>query len=198
MTLAIVPSAGDFFLEEIQKISKKHGLKLNPVVAAYLADLLNKFTSTSEIKLSHPNSEKNMTPTEFWIEVQHLPLSQQLIALQLLGDYALFTTGYFGQYVKGSLLDMDYFQAIGGKAYYRAGEIKENFAAEKSINVYFSLAESFHRFSEVLSEFHDQTLLHSSEGALKLIERWQNTGSENLSRLLFENGFDISKRKSAE
>lgn len=198
MTLSIVPSAGDFFFEEIEKISKRHGLQINPLITRYLAEILNKFATTEELKLTHPTEQKDMTPTQFWIEVQKLPSSQQLQALQFLGDYSLFTTGFFSEYVKGSLLDMDYFQAIGGKAYYRAGEIKENLAAERSLNIYFSLAESFRNFSEIFSELYDQTLLHSSDGSIKLFEKWQGSGSEHLTRLLFENGFHIGKKPTAE
>jgi len=198
VTLAIVPSAGEFFFSEIEKISKRHGLQLNPMVIQYLAELLNKFSTSSELKLTHPIEHKDLTPTQFWIEVQKLPLWQQQMALQFLGDYSLFTTGFFSEHVKGSLLDMDYFQAIGGKAYYRAGEIKENLAAEKSLNVYFSLAESFRRFSEIFSELYDQTLLHSSDGSIKLFEKWQQSGSEHLTRMLFENGFHLGKKPSAE
>ncbi len=198
MTLAIVPSAGEFFFSEIEKISKRHGLKLNPIVIQYLAELLNKFSTSRELKLTHPTEHKDMTPTQFWLEVQKLPLAQQQMALQFLGDYSLFTTGFFSEHVKGSLLDMDYFQAIGGKAYYRAGEIKENLAAEKSLNVYFSLAESFRRFSEMFSELYDQTLLHSPDGSIKLFEKWQSSGSEHLTRMLFENGFHLGKKPSAE
>jgi hypothetical protein len=198
LTLAIVPSAGDFFFSEIEKISKRHGLQLSPIVLRYLAEMLNRFTTTPDLKLTHPIDNIDLTPTQFWLEVQKLPLSQQLKALQLLGDYSLFTTGFFSEHVKGSLLDMDYFQAIGGKAYYRAGEIKENLAAERSLNVYFSLAESFKRFSEMFSELYDQTLLHSSDGSIKLFEKWQDSGSEHLTRLLFENGFHIGKKPTAE
>lgn len=198
MTLAIVPSAGEFFFSEIEKISKRHGLKLNPIVIQYLAELLNKFSTSRELKLTHPTEHKDMTPTQFWLEVQKLPLAQQQMALQFLGDYSLFTTGFFSEHVKGSLLDMDYFQAIGGKAYYRAGEIKENLAAEKSLNIYFSLAESFRRFSEMFSELYDQTLLHSPDGSIKLFEKWQSSGSEHLTRMLFENGFHLGKKPSAE
>ncbi|MEZ4813767.1 MAG: hypothetical protein R3A80_00980 [Bdellovibrionota bacterium] len=198
MSLAIVTSVDDFFYTEIEKISKRHGLQLSPLVLRYLSGLLAKFSTASELKLTHPTEHKDMTPTEFWLEIQKLPYSQQLQALQFLGDYSLFTTGFFSEYTKGSLLDRDYFQAIGGKAYYRAGEIKENIAAEKSINVYFSLAESFRRFSEIFSEIYDQTLLHSSDGAIKLFERWQQNGSDHLTRMLFENGFHIGKKPTAE
>lgn len=198
VTLAIVPSAAEFFFSEIEKISKKHGLKLDPVVIRYLAELLNKFSTSSELKLVHPTEHKDMTPTQFWLEIQRLPLSQQQMALQFLGDYSLFTTGFFSEHVKGSLLDMDYFQAIGGKAYYRAGEIRENLAAEKSLNIYFSLAESFRRFSEIFSELYDQTLLHSTDGSIKLFEKWQQNGSEHITRMLFENGFHLGRKPTAE
>jgi hypothetical protein len=197
MRLAIVPSVNDFFSEEIAKISRRHGLQLNPIIMQYLSEVLVKFASSQELKLTHPvEAAKDVTPTEFWIEVQKLPLSQQFIALQFLGDYSLFTTGFFNEHVSKSLLDMDYFQALGGKAYYRAGEIRETLAAERAVNVYFSLSESFQRFSEIFAELFDQTLLHSTDGAIKLFEKWQQSGSQHLTSLLMENGFYVGKKPS--
>jgi hypothetical protein len=197
MSLAIVPSVSDFFHQEIEKISRRHGLQLNPAVQQYLSEVLVKFASTQELKLTHPTEEKTLTPTQFWLEIQKLPISQQFLALQFLGDYSLFTTGFFNDHVNKSLLDMDYFQALGGQAYYRAGEIRETLATERALNVYFSLAESFTRFSEMFSELFDQTLLHSTDGAIKLFEKWQQSGSEHLTRLLREDGFYIGKKPSA-
>lgn len=194
MTLAIVPSTSDFFVAEIEKISRRHGLSLNPILVQYLSEVLVKFAASQELKLVSPRGEKAVTPTEFWMEVQKLPPAQQFIALQFLGDYSLFTTGFFGEYVKSSILDMDYFQALGGKAYYRAGEIRESLAAERAINVYFSLSESFKSFSEIFSELFDQTLFHNNEGALKLFQKWQGSGSDRLSRMLLENGFQTSRK----
>ncbi len=198
MKLSIVPSAGDFFTEEVEKISRRHGLKLNPFVVKYLAEVLLKFSQSSELKLTHPATEEDLTPTQFWLKIQQLPVAQQLLALQYLGDYSLFTTGFFSEHVKSSLLDRDYFQALGGKAYYRAGEIKENLAAERAINVYFSLAESFKNCSEIFNEIYNQTLLHSADGSIKLFEKWQQSGSSHLSHLLVENGFYVGKKPTSD
>ena len=193
--LAIVPSAKDFFENEILRISQCHGLQLEKSVLHYLAEVLSKFSSTQELKLMHPSDpHKTLSPTEFWLEVQTLPVAKQLHCFQYLGDYALFTTGFFAENIKRSLIDMDYFQALGGQAYYRAGEIRENIAAERALNVFFNLSDSFQKLSEILSELYDRTLLHDPEQSLKLFERWERTGSQRLARLLVENGFAVKKK----
>jgi hypothetical protein len=200
MKLNIVSSIEEFFSTEVEKISKRHGLNLSAELITYLSNILVRFASTEELKLSHPVKEEknNLTPTEFWIEVQQLPLHQQLNALKFLGDYSLFVTGFFSENVRGGLLDMDYFQALGGKAYYQAGKIREAIAAEKALNLFFSLAESFPHYSEIFSELYDQTLLHSNEGALKVFEKWQKTNSQSLSVLLMQEGFYTGSKAKAQ
>lgn len=197
-SLTIVPSAKEFFEAEIVKISQKHGLTLESPVLKYLAQVLSKFSTVNELKLTHPvDPQKTLTPTEFWLEVQSLPPSLQLSSFQMLGDYSLFTTGFFAENIKKSLIDMDYFQALGGQAYYRAGEIRESIAAERALNVFFNLADSFRKLSEVLSELYDSTLLHDPERSLKLFERWERTGSLRLARMLLEHGFAVKKKSES-
>ena len=195
--LAIVENTGEFFAQEIDSISKRHGLKLEPTVVKYLAEVLSKFSTVKELKLTLSAKETaDLTPTQFWLAIQSLPLTQQYSALQFLGDYSLFTTGFFNEHIKTSILDMDYFQALGGQAYYRAGEIRESIAAERALNIFFSLAESFKKLSEVVSELYDRTLLSDSEGTLKLFSRYQDSGSDRLARLLMENGLYVGKKPS--
>lgn len=190
--LAIVTSVEDFFRDEVERIAIKHGLQLNDPIKNYVKEVLVKFVDHHELKLSHPRvPEKSLSPTEFWLETQQLPFAQQMMALQYLGDYSLFTTGFFGENIKKSCLDMDYFQSLGGKAYQRAGEIRESIAAERALNVFFTMSESFTKISELISEIFDQTMLHDPERSLKLFERWQKSGSSRLARLLVENGFSI-------
>ena len=198
--LTIVPSAEDYFCLEIEKISQNQGLSLNPEIKIYLGSLLVKFLNTPKLSLKLPNEEvpnatKDRTPTQFWLEIQALPLKQQYYALQILGDYSLFTSGFFNEHIKRSLLDMDYYQALGGQAYYRAGEIQENISAEKAINVFFSLADNFKNLTSIFSELYDKTLVSHDDGLLKLFERWEKSSSPHLERLLLQNGMILNSNK---
>ena len=90
---------------------------------------------------------------------------------------------------------MDYYQALGGKAYYRAGKIQENIGAEKALNVFFSLADSFKKVTDIFAELYDKTLLNNNDGLLKLFERWENSGSPHLERLLIQSGMVLHSNK---
>jgi hypothetical protein len=198
--LTIVPTAADYFRQEIENISLNQGLYLAPEIKNYLSALLVKFLNTPQLCLKLPGEElicetKEHTPTQFWLEIQALPLKQQYYALQILGDYSLFTSGFFNERIKKSLLDMDYYQALGGKAYYRAGEIQENISAEKALNVFFSLSDSFKKVTDIFAELHDKTLLNNNDGLLKLFERWENSGSPHLERLLIQSGMMLNSNK---
>jgi hypothetical protein len=198
--LKIVPAASDYFRLEIEKISRNQGLSLNEEVKGYLSSLLVKFLNTQNLSLKLPgeeplNEEKDRTPTQFWLEIQALPLKQQYYALQILGDYSLFTSGFFGEKIRKSLLDMDYYQALGGQAYYRAGEIQENISAEKALNIFFTLADSFKKVTGIFAELYDKTLINHNEGLLKLFERWEKKGSPHIERLLLQSGMMLNQNK---
>ncbi len=198
--LTIVPAADEYFRLEIEKISQNQGLSLEPEVKTYLGTLLVKFLNTPHLSLKLPGEEalveeKERTPTQFWLEIQSLPLKQQYYALQILGDYSLFTSGFFNERIKKSLLDMDYYQALGGQAYYRAGEIQENISAEKALNIFFSLADSFKKVTDIFAELYDKTLVTHNDGLLKLFERWENSSSPHLERLLIQNGIILNSNK---
>jgi hypothetical protein len=179
-----------YFAVELKEISRKQGLSLEHPITIYLASLLKRFTHTDKYLVEDAASNKLTKPTlaTLWLESKKENTFEQYLKMQYLGDFALFTTGFFGENIKSSALDMDYFIAMGGKAYARAGAIQESIAAERDLNVFFELSSSFVRFMEVISELALKSRLHDNKELIKLYETWLKTKSYRLERILNEKG----------
>lgn len=183
-----------FFFEECTNIANKQGLNISPLLQSYLGEMLSRFMDVGYLvqESSDPFAQEGQTEIpSLGIELMKGMQSssfEQLFHMQKVGDLALYIAGFFPGYLDRRSLDLDYFSAVGGQAYQRAGHIKSTLDAENQLNVYFELAEKFASLTEVLMELSDQKLLTSKEDQLKLYEKWLLTGNPRLSRMLKEAG----------
>jgi hypothetical protein len=180
-SIKLATDLGAYFKDQVVQTAKKQGLVLTPHVSDYLSKLLERFSRTQSYFLQN-------TMAETWLESFSKNPTEQFFQLQSLGDFALFTSGFFNEYVRKSMLDQDYYFAIGGQAYERAGHIRESISAERAMNTYFELAEGFKEFAEIFAELSDQSLLSNDKDTLKLYEKWLEQKSARIARMLAENG----------
>lgn len=106
-------------------------------------------------------------------------------SLQKLGDIALFISGLFAHSLSRSLVDVDYYIAMGGSAYsYLAdsGRVSRNNRVLKE--VYIELGNSFSKFVDVFAEVGEQAQLNDSSDILRLYEIWQCSGSDHAAEKL--------------
>ncbi|MBS1985923.1 MAG: hypothetical protein JST16_17315 [Bdellovibrionales bacterium] len=174
-----------YFEGEIQAIAGRQKIELSPFAVKYLGRMLARFSDTQTyLKTQGQHSTLGM----LWLEGLTKTVNEQLQQFQTLGDIALFTSGFFGDRIQRSLVDMDYYMAMGGRAYERAGHLRESIQAERDVNIFFELAGTFEGLVGVLAEISDQTLLGNDRDVLKLYEKWLHTRSERVRRMLAESG----------
>lgn len=194
--IQVADSLATFFRDEVQNIARKQGVDVTPVASQYLAKLLEKFSSSEsffEDPLQKEGSEARKGKSfpalaQIWLESLHRHPSEQYILLQQLGDVALFTSGFLQDKIKSSVVDMDYYMAMGGQAYERAAHLRESISSERALNVFFELAGSFRPFAEVLAEISDQKFLGDERSLVKLYEKWLDNKSARIARMLTERG----------
>lgn len=110
--------------------------------------------------------------------------SRQRALLRQVGDASLFISGFFPDHLRRSLVDVDYYAALGGYAYGSLGQRDDEALAP----VFAELAEQFLQFVDVLSEVSERSSLSSSTDILRLYERWLRTGSRHCGQRLIEQG----------
>lgn len=183
-----------FFFKECSSIADKQGLTISPLLQGYLGEMLSRFLDVNYLlqESSDPYAPKGTKEIpSIGIELMKGMQStsfKQLFQLQKVGDLALYISGFFPEYLDRRSLDLDYFSAVGGQAYQRAGHIRSTLDSENRLNVYFELAEKFAALTQVLTELSDQKFLAREEDQLKLYEKWLVSGSPRISRMLKEAG----------
>lgn len=183
-----------FFAEECLSIASKQGLKIPEHLGKYLGEMLVRFvgSDTYFVPNSDPHSAKPKkefpSVVRLWLEGQSQPGFEQLVQMQHVGDIALYTSGFFPERIEKSLVDMDFYMAVGGQAYERAGQIRETLSIERDLNIYFELASKFGELKELLAELSDRKFLATESDRLRLYQKWLDSRSPRIQRMLAEVG----------
>jgi hypothetical protein len=109
--------------------------------------------------------------------------SLQRDGLRRVGDLSLFISGYFSDSLNRSLVDIDYYIALGERAYGSLARTDDAFS-----DVFDELAEKFSGFVDVLGEVSERSALTSNTDLLRLYERWLKTRSRRSGDLLARQG----------
>jgi hypothetical protein len=110
--------------------------------------------------------------------------SRQRDGLRQVGDTSLFVSGFFGDSLTRSLVNVDYYISLGECAYSSLARQSDETLSE----VFDELAEKFPEFVDVLGEVSERTGLTSNTDLLRLYERWLRTKSRRSADLLVKQG----------
>ena len=109
--------------------------------------------------------------------------SVQRDGLRRVGDLSLFISGFFSDSLNRSLVDVDYYIALGERAYGSLARTDDTLS-----DVFDELAEKFSGFVDVLGEVSERSSLTSNTDVLRLYEKWLKTRSRRSGDLLARQG----------
>jgi hypothetical protein len=109
--------------------------------------------------------------------------TEQRTRLRSLGDFSLFTAGFFSDSFRRRHIDVDYYVSMGEYAYGSLSRAEDAFR-----EVFAELSCKFVGFSDVLADISERTALTSNNDVLRLYEKWLRTGSQRDGQRLIERG----------
>jgi hypothetical protein len=109
--------------------------------------------------------------------------TEQRARLRSLGDFSLFTTGFFSDSLTRRHVDVDYYVSMGAYAYGSLSRAEDAFR-----EVFAELSRKFVGFSDVLADISERTTLTSNNDLLRIYEKWLRTGSARDGQRLIERG----------
>jgi hypothetical protein len=190
--IEVLGSLEDFFRDEVCSVCKKQNLELDANIASYVAQLLVRFSESSSFIEQHlPSGEKAKEPilALLWLEGLQKKPFEQITQMQYLGDIALFTTGFFADRIERSMLDRDYYMAMGEQAYQQVGSLQRSLRSDIALKeLFFKLSETFPNMVSVLEEISIRSQATQQNGIVKLYQKWLNSSDQKISRVLQENG----------
>ena len=178
-------SIREFFQDLLARAIENQRAQVQPFTELYLVNLLHEFLASEALYVQSEDGTWQQKPLAFLLkEALDEAGPARLHLLRRLGDTSLFISGFFPDSLarRSSLVDVDYYIAMGGRAY----DAVARHAMERSL--WEELAEKFRLLVDLLNEVSERTLASSDAGLVRLYERWLKTGSDRLASLLVRQG----------
>jgi len=177
-------SAREWFREMVAETLSQRRIKVQEVTEFYLVNLLAGFLEREKLFVEAPDGSVVEEPLAI-VLLRALAEDRRIRAAQLrrVGDTALFVSGFFGDSLARSLVDVDYYIALGARAY---GALADS---ERGLDgLYEELAGRFPDFVDLFAEIAELSDLRSNRGLLRLYERFLATRSERVAQRLRDRG----------
>jgi len=186
-------SAHEYFRELVSSALAQRPFRVQEVTEFYLVDLLTHFLDRKKLFTPKPGGGEELEPLAITL-LQALSAGREhrYQGLKRLGDTALFVSGFFGDSLSRSAVDVDYYIAMGGQAYGALGAERRKPAG--MAEVFDELADRFGAFVDLFAEIAELSHLTSNRGLVKLYERFLATGSERAAELLRKRGVTLPPR----
>lgn len=183
-------SIREFFRGLLSKAIENQRAQVQPFTELYLVNLLHEFLLSEALYTQADDGTWQRKPLAFLLkEALEEAGPARVHMLRRLGDTSLFVSGFFPDSLarRSSLVDVDYYIAMGGRAYDAVGVLAaRHAAAEKTL--WEELSEKFALLVDLLNEVSERTAASTNAGLLRLYQRWMKTGSERLANLLVHQG----------
>jgi hypothetical protein len=176
-----------FFHDVVDDAMRKKHVEATEAAEYYLVSLLTDYARPD----ARCNEALERPLTLLLDEALHAPGQERFEKLRVLGDGVLYVSGFFAPHLETRGVEVQYVTSLGARAYDSAGKMLRGAADESAPDLFFELSQNFERFAELLSAVAQQLSLAaapSSQGLLKLYERWLKTGSEDIGCELMQRG----------
>ncbi len=181
-------SPRDYFSELVEQGLAKKNFRPPVLVQDYLINLLEHYLDARNLYSveidESTGQKKDATLAETYLRAMDPSVPDRFEILKRLGDKTLYISGFFGDSLNRSLVDIDYYAGVGGAAYGNLAEI----ASDEVSTVYRTFSKNFLDFVDVLTYISQKSFVHSDEGILRLYDRYLKTGSEMARERLVEMG----------
>ena len=172
----------EYFKELIEAALERQQVRANALTSYYLVDLLCRFMRPdARIAFNDDTHQPLALRLARALETGGL---EQRARLRNLGDFSLFTSGFFSDSLRRRVVDVDYYRSMGEYAYGSLGRRDSDTLGE----VFTELARKFVGFMDVLADVSERTTATAGTDVLRLYEKWLRTGSLTAGKRLVELG----------
>jgi len=179
-------SAHEYFRELVSDALSHRRLQIQEMTEFYLVDLQNRFLARETLFAARPDGTAAAEPLAvILLRALSARRERRFQDLRKLGDTSLFVSGFFGDSLARSAVDVDYYIAMGERAYDALRGARELAGAGE---LYGELARRFPDFVDLFAEIAELSDLRSNRGLVRLYERFLATGSERVAQLLRDRG----------
>ena len=172
----------EYFKDLVESALSRQHVRTNDLTEYYLVDLLCRFMRPDRrIPFYDDTGEPLALRLRRALESAGM---EQRARLRNLGDFSLFTSGFFSDSLNRQSVDVDYYVSMGEYAYGSLSRRDTDAFGE----VFTELARKFVAYMDVLADVRERTGPAGSTDVLRLYERWLRTGSPRDGQRLVDRG----------
>jgi hypothetical protein len=162
----------EYFKELVDSALARQHLQAADLTAYYLVNLLCQFVRLDVRTAGDDHDQPLALRLARALESAG---SEQRARLRKLGDFSLFTSGFFADSLQRQATDIDYYVSMGEYAYGSLSRYDEDAFAD----VFADLSRRFVGYMDVLADISERTAFSAaaSQDVLRLYEKWLRTGS---------------------
>lgn len=191
-SLVPVTSLQEFFRDSVDAAMASNHVVVDGEVARYVVNLLT-LAARSEYLYEPTDEGRRQKPLALMLvdAAQAGNAGERNLALQRLGDVALFTAGFMAEALQHRAVGIGYYVNMGGGAYRTLSlKIRGTGRGPALSSLFMELAAHFHDLVDVLHEVRDAARGCRDDDVLRLYETWLATGSRRAGRLLRQAGIE--------
>jgi hypothetical protein len=191
--LATAVDLSGFFREALAAALVESKVEASPPTEHYLVALLSDFAHPDELAQQTFERPLPLLLAEALDMVGH----ERFERLRTLGDAVLYTSGFFLDHLRTRGVQLSYVSSLGARAYDgAAGMLRQadrgSGEGPRAPELFEELAQNFTPYAGVLATLANSLLARSAQGtdsgALRVYEKWLETGSPELARALMSRG----------
>ncbi|MDD5452417.1 MAG: hypothetical protein PHT49_11035 [Desulfovibrionales bacterium] len=188
--IEVTSTVTEFFYEQVKNAIQKQKVSLSEISEWYAVNLLSRYAIAYDSDINASELDLEKTPVCIvYHELIKQSLPQRIKGYKAIGDFTLFTSGFFSDSLMRKLFDIDYYIAFGIKSYNALSHIYDYEYWDKNKSALFAeLTDKFKTFIDIFAEVRDTTEIENNGGLLRLYERWIKTQSHRDEGLLRAQG----------
>lgn len=180
----------EFFRHKVKEALGQQKVSVSDEVEYYLVHVLTHFSVSENLYPRDGNGQLHDRPLALRLYDATFDYPKRFYHLKFLGDTALYQAGVFYDGLYNQTVDVDYYIAMGGTAYQSLANMTTS--QEKTLaDLYAELSERFPGLVEIMNSCCEKEGELSNHDLLKLLERYQKTGSQKAKDILTEKGISL-------
>ncbi len=183
----------EFFRDSVSTAISNQHLTVSDHTSHYVVNLLTLFARSEEL-YRDTSSSRSIDPLALMLSraMESESEEKRNVALQRLGDIALFVAGFFSRRFDDCAVDKGYYVDMGGNAYGCLATHVRGTTRGKAIGpVFRELANKFVDMVDVLNEISEHTAAVTATDVVGLYREWRKTGSKRAANRLKQFGVEL-------
>ena len=190
--LSIVAQPQEFFREQVSQAQDKLKLSLDEEIEFYIVNLLCEFVFAPGLSVDESSDCAFSTPLALVLKkALESPPEKRSGIFKKMGDTSLYVAGYFQDYFNRKTFDISYYITMGQNAFENLSDLmRKDFSDPHFAEIYREISCRFSDLVELLATVSDTPGSEKSDNLLAIYDRWNQTKSERLRKILEENGIE--------